>query len=402
MKLTLNKVKGVMLLVIITATFTLVIQSCKEEEKKTVQKFAAVEATFKGKIDLNQLENYENQSKPAYIIKDNSRSNPISNKGATLGRVLFYDKNLSVNNTISCASCHKQEFAFSDTAVASKGVNGLTGRHSMRLVNARFGAETRFFWDERAQTLEEQTTKPIQDHAEMGFSGTNGNPGLSDLIVKLSKIDYYKELFKFVYGTEEVTEIRIQNALSQFIRSIQSFDSKFDAGRSQVANDAAPFPNFTQQENNGKNLFLSPPVFDANSVRTGGGLGCGGCHRGPEFDIDPNSRSNGIGGSLAGGPDFTNTRSPSLRNLVNTSGTTNGPMMHTGVIKDLQAAIGHYGNLTNAALNNTNLDRRLKPNGTAGQQLQLTAQEVNSVMAFLKTLSGTDVYTNKKWSNPFP
>jgi cytochrome c peroxidase len=77
-------------------------------------------------------------------------------------------------------------------------------------------------------------------------------------------------------------------------------------------------------------------------------------------------------------------------------------MMHTAVIKDLQTAIGHYGNLTNAALNNSNLDNRLKPNGTAGQQLHLTALEVNAVVAFLKTLSGNDVYINKKWSNPFP
>jgi cytochrome c peroxidase len=129
-------------------------------------------------------------------------------------------------------------------------------------------------------------------------------------------------------------------------------------------------------------------------------LGCQGCHRAPEFDIDPNSRSNGIGGSINGGADFTNTRSPSLRDLVKTNGATNGPMMHTGVIASLQASVGHYGNLTNAAINNPNLDPRLKPNGL-GQQLNLNAQEVNSVIAFLQTLSGTNVYTDVKWSNPF-
>jgi cytochrome c peroxidase len=74
--------------------------------------------------------------------------------------------------------------------------------------------------------------------------------------------------------------------------------------------------------------------------------------------------------------------------------------MHTGVIKTIQAAIGHYGNLTAAASNNTNLDNRLKPNNI-GQQLNLNAQEVNAVEAFLKTLSGSDVFTNKKWSDPF-
>jgi cytochrome c peroxidase len=77
---------------------------------------------------------------------------------------LFYDKNLSVNNSVSCASCHKQELAFGDNVTACIGVNGVTGRHSMRLVNTRFSNESRFFWDERANTLETQTTMPIQDH----------------------------------------------------------------------------------------------------------------------------------------------------------------------------------------------------------------------------------------------
>jgi cytochrome c peroxidase len=375
--------------------------SCKKDPSGSTTKTTSIDSTFKGAIDLNNLEQYASQNTPAYIRKDNTGSNFITDKGATLGRVLFYDKKLSVNNSISCASCHRQEFGFGDTAIASQGVNGLTGRHSMRLINARFGVESKFFWDERANSLEDQTTKPIQDHNEMGYSGLNGDPNITNLIDKLSKVDYYKELFVFVYGSEEITEVKIQKALAQFIRSIQSFDAKYDAGRSLVANDNINFPNFTAQENTGKNLFLTPPVFGANSVRTGGGLGCNGCHNAPEFDIDPNSKSNGIGGSLGGGPDITNTRAPSLRNLSNTSGILNGPMMHTAVIKDLKTAIGHYGNLTNAAINNANLDPRLKPNGV-GQQLQLTSQEVNAVVAFLNTLSGVDVYTAKKWSNPFP
>ena len=74
-------------------------------------------------------------------------------------------------------------------------------------------------------------------------------------------------------------------------------------------------------------------------------------------------------------------------------------MMHTGVITTLQQAIGHYGTI-NIAPGNNNLDQRLRPGGV-GQQLNLTATEVNSVIAFLRTLSGSDVYTNPKWSNPF-
>lgn len=371
-----------------------------DDNYEDIATYPFVEAEFGSSLDLNNLANYANQTVPSYITKNNSQGNAITDKGATLGRVLFYDKNLSSNNTISCASCHKQEFAFSDTNVASTGVNGTTGRHSMRLINVKFATETKFFWDERALNLETQTTMPIKDHGEMGFSGENGDLSFNDLITRLNGIGYYKELFKFVYGTEEITEAKIQSALAQFIRSIQSFDSKYDIGRALAANDAQPFSNFTAQENQGKNLFLTPPTFDSNSIRTSGGLGCAGCHRAPEFDIDPNSLSNGIGGSINGGPDVTNTRAPSLRNLVQTNETLNGPMMHTGVITSLQAAIGHYGNLTTSAQNNSNLDPRLKPNGL-GQQLNLNATEVNAVIAFLKTLSGSDVYTNEKWANPF-
>jgi len=362
--------------------------------------YPAVLAEFGSSVDLNNLANYANQTVPTYITKDNSALNPISNKGATLGRVLFYDKKMSSNNTISCSSCHKQAVAFGDDNVASTGVNGTTGRHAMRLINTRFAVESKFFWDERAASLEIQTTMPIKDHGEMGFSGTNGDLNFNALIAKLSAINYYKELFKFVYGTEEITETKIQFALAQFIRSIQSFDSKYDAGRALTANDNQNFVNFTAQENLGKNLFLTPPTFNASGVRTTGGLGCAGCHAAPEFDIDPNTRNNGIIGSINNtGIDITNTRAPSLRDLVKVDGTTNGQMMHTGLITSLQQAIGHYGTI-NIAPGNTNLDPRLRPNGF-GQQLNLTNTEVNAVVAFLRTLSGTDVYTNPKWSNPF-
>ncbi|WP_291275062.1 cytochrome c peroxidase [Flavobacterium sp.] len=360
-----------------------------------------VTATFGSNLNLSNLYNYANQTIPSYITKDNSAGNIIDNKIATLGRVLFYDKNLSSNNTIACASCHKQALAFGDNSVASTGVNGTTGRHSMRLVNSRFATETRFFWNERAATLEQQTTMPIKDHGEMGFSGLNGDMSFDDLLIKLGAINYYKELFQFAYGSQEITEAKIQKALAQFVRSIQSFDSKYDLGRATAPNDGAPFSNFTPQENQGKNLFLAPPTFNTTGSRTGGGLGCAGCHRAPEFDIDPASKNNGIIGTISGtGIDIGNTKAPSLRNLIRTDGVLNGQMMHTGVITTLQAAIGHYGTI-NIAPGNTNLDPRLMPNGF-GQQLNLTQTEVDAVIAFLKTLSGTDVYTNPKWSNPFP
>ncbi len=371
----------------------------KEAEYVPVSQYPAVEAAFGDKLDLDNLYNYEKQAVPAYISKDNTVDNFITDEGATLGRVLFYDKKLSANNTISCASCHQQEHAFSDLAVSSIGMNGLTARHTMRLVNARYANETKFFWDERAETLELQTTQPVQNHAEMGYSGTDGDPAMADLLVKLQAVPYYKELFKFVYGDEEVTENRIQLALSQFVRSITSFDSKYDMNRSQAANNNDPFPGFTQQENIGKNLFNQPAVLDAQAMRTGGGLSCAGCHAAPEFDIDPQSQNNGVTSVLgfAGQTDLMNTRAPSLRDLMKTNGTLNGPLMHDGSFTTIEAVIEHY----NSGITlNRNLDPRLK-RGNFPQQLNMTAEEKAAVKAFLLTLSGTAVYTDVKWSSPF-
>ena len=349
-----------------------------------------------GTIDLDDLFNYETQNIPSYITKDNApETNQINNEITTLGRVLFYDKNLSENNTIACASCHQQAFAFSDPLTSSVGLNGgNTGRHSMRLVNSRFSNEEKFFWDERATSLENQVTQPIQDHIEMGFSGTNGDPDFNELIAKLSAIDYYQTLFDFAYGNSTINEDKIQRALSQFIRSIQSFDSKFDEGFLQSPNLNAPFPNYTPQENLGKQLFLNPPP--------NGGAGCAGCHAPPEFDIDPNTLNNGVIGVIGSTTevDLTNTRSPSLRDLVNPDGSLNGPLMHDGSMTSLLQVINHYNSIPNNPANN-NLDNRLQGPGNQTQQLNLTINEKSALEAFLKTLSGSDIYTNEKWSDPF-
>jgi len=344
-------------------------------------------------IDLDNLFNYANQDIPDYITKDNTDGNPIDDKAATLGRVLFYDKNLSSDGTIACASCHLQAHAFGDPSVQSSGVNGLTTRHSPRIVNPRFSREVHFFWDERAETLEAQVTQPIQNHIEMGYSGTNGDPNIDDLINHLEGIEYYSTLFEFAFGDTEITENRIQLALAQFLRSIQSFDSRFDEGFIQVNNTSEPFPNFTPQENRGKHLFINTPDE---------GTGCADCHIPPEFSITIHSQNNGVI-TVAGMPgeiDLTNTHPPSLRNLVNPDGSLNSPLMHDGSFTSLLDVVNHYNNIPNNPAN-TNLDTRLMDANDEPQQLNLTEDQKQDLIAFLKTLSGTDIYTNEKWSDPF-
>jgi cytochrome c peroxidase len=383
-----------------TLVLSILLFSCKDSlDTVTSDPYTEIQKALS--INPSALENYAALGKPAYINKDNTGANAITDKAATLGRVLFYDKNLSTNNTIACASCHKQEFAFGDTAISSLGVeNGRTIRHSMRLINTRYAVEAKFFWNERAASLEAQTTMPIVDHLEMGFSGQTGRGTITSLITKLNGIGYYKELFKLAYGDATITEARMQTALAQFIRSIQSFDSKYDIGRAQVGNDGAPFPNFTAQENAGKNLFLAPPIFNAASERIGGGFGCQGCHQAPEFDIDPNTRNNGFIGVIGSASiDLDNTRSPSLRDILNAGGIANTPFMHTAVPVNIRQVLAHYNSIA-ALPRNTNLDPRLKPNNI-GQNLQMTPTEIDAMVAFLRTLTGKDVYTNKKWGNPF-
>ena len=361
----------------------------------------AIAATFGNTIDLAALEDYAGQAVPDYITKLNDGGNPITNEGATLGRVLFYDTSLSTDGTISCASCHLQALGFSDTGVVSTGVEGgQTGRHSMRLINTMFADEENFFWDERAPSHEAQESQPIQDHNEMGFSGQNGRPDLNTLITQMEATEYYEELFRFIYLDPNITEERIQDALAQFTKSIQSFDSRYDEGRAQVNNNGANFPNFTADENAGKRLFMQ--------ATPDGGAGCNVCHRAPEFDIRPGSGHNGVF-AVAGSTtefDLTNTRSPSLRDMVGPGGSSNGPFMHDGSLATIRAVIDHYDAIQQPTSEpplsdwRDTIDNRLLPGGNP-QRLNLTETEKDQLEAFLLTLTGTSIYTDPKLSDPF-
>jgi cytochrome c peroxidase len=194
----------------------------------------------------------------------------------------------------------------------------------MRLVNTRYYAGASMFWDKRAATLEDQTTQPIQHAVEMGFDAAHG--GIDSLIRKLQVLPYYPELFKMVFGSPDITEDRIQLALAQFIRSIESFESRFDEGFAQVFNPALPnanvgtdFPNYTAEENLGKTLFLTPPV--------AGGAGCAGCHSIPTFSLDVASRSNGLDAG-----ETIIFKAPSLKNVGLES-----HFMHDGRLTSLEA-----------------------------------------------------------------
>jgi cytochrome c peroxidase len=339
----------------------------------------------------DNLLNYANPNLPAYLNQgpvanaDNTPvNNPVTNAGATLGRVLFYEKQMSSNGTISCASCHQSINGFSDPATLSLGFeNGLTGRHSMSLANSRFYANGHFFWDERANTLEDQVLLPIQDEVEMGMD-------LDSLVLRLQNLGYYDELFLAAFGSDEITSNRISLALAQFIRSMISYQSKYDIGRQQVTAANQNFPNFTAEENQGKALFLNPAI------------GCAACH-GTDAFIAPGPRNNGldalnaddagVGGVTGNANQNGLFKVGSLKNVALTA-----PYMHDGRFNTLEEVIEHYNS---GVANNPNLSIPLRLPNNGVRRLNLSENEKQALVAFLETLTDTALNNDVKFSNPF-
>lgn len=312
--------------------------------------------------------------------------NPVTDAGATLGRVLFHDRKLSINDNISCASCHQQSNGFTDAARFSAGFNTVdrTTAHSMRLANARFSAPA-MFWDRRAATLESQTTQPIQNDVEMGFDAAHG--GINALITKMNGLRYYPELFRFVFGDTVITESRIQRAIAQYVRSTVSTDSRFDRAFAAVFNPALGdrglsigFPAFTPEENRGKTLFVTAP--------NQGGGGCVACHVVPTFALPAAVRSNGL--------DAGETRvfkSPSLKSVAVT-----GPYMHDGRFATLEQVVEHY---VSGVQPGPALDNRLRlPNGQP-LRLALSASDKAALVAFMRTLTDSALAGDTRFSSPF-
>jgi cytochrome c peroxidase len=305
--------------------------------------------------------------------------NPVTDLGATLGRVLFYDTRLSANNTVSCGSCHVQKNAFADPNRFSKGVEGKrTDRHAMSLVNLRYNTRGRAFWDERANNLEAAVLVPIQSKLEMGQD-------VNRLVEMLSKDKIYPELFKKAFGDSKVTPERTAKALAQFLRSMVSYQSKYDEGLAKVTSVRDDFPNFTVQENRGKALFVS---------------NCASCHQPPGQDVhfsmiavanngldtDWKTADGGVGAITLDGHDIGLFKSPSLRNVEHT-----GPYMHDGRFDTLEKVIDHYSKEVKP---HPNLDPRMV-------RLNFTDTEKAALIAFLKTLTDQKFLTDPRFSDPF-
>ena len=255
----------------------------------------------------------------------------------------------------------------------------------MGLSNARWYQRKKFFWDERAATLEEQTLLPIQNPIEMGMT-------LEALTNRLAAEPFYTNLFATTFGSTAVTTDRITKALAQFVRSIISTKSKYDVGA------ASGFANFTAQENLGRQIF-----FGQTGTAT-----CAACHGTDNFVPGPAINNNGLefpfvdrglGGITGLAADDGKFKVPSLRNIEITA-----PYMHDGRFTNLEQVVEFYNS---GVVSNPNLSPPLRVPTPPGQppgpplRLNLTEAQKAALVAFLKTLTDTTLATEVKFSDPF-
>jgi cytochrome c peroxidase len=220
---------------------------------------------------------------------------------------------------------------------------------------------------------------------------------IDTLLARINALPYYAPLAEKAFGTNELSELQVRKALAQFVRSIMSFGSRYDEGRAQVAAPAAPFPNFTAQENQGKALFFG--------VTPGGGPpvpgACVTCH-GTEAFTAPGPRNNGLDaattdagvGGINGNPAQLGLfKVPSLRNL-----SGRGPFMHDGRFATLEEVVDHY---STGVKNHPNLSPQLR--GPNGQPVapNFTAAKKAALVAFLETLNDPALALDDKFSDPF-
>ena len=343
--------------------FCVVLISCKKEAPQEEQPVLLHEVQLDLPKEFPQI-----QTDP---------DNPLTEEGIELGRRLFYDIRLSGNNRISCASCHRQELAFSDgLALSNKGISGRPLlRHAPVLFNLAW-ANQGLFWDGGAKNLESQAFGPLTAEDEM-------HQDLYELEAELKAIPDYVNRFKLVFK-QEIRSTDVVKALSQFQRTLISANSRYDQYTSKEAMLSIP-------ELNGMNLYREK---------------CSACHKDALF-TDQAFHNNGLDASFGdekegiyqghfsvsfNPADLGKFKTPSLRNVL-----ISAPYMHDGRFNKIEEVLEHYNSGIKAT---PTVDPILYQNhGAIG--IPLTEKEKKELIAFLGTLTDESFITNKKHGNPF-
>ena len=297
--------------------------------------------------------------------------NPLTVGKIELGRKLFFDKRLSRDGTVSCASCHQPDKAFSDGRALPIGIGGQKGRRNApSLINAAYGES--MFWDGRAATLEEQALHPLTSPIEMGNT-------LEAVLRRVHNETNYRRLALAAFGTAQMAPKQIAQALSSFQRTLVAGNSPYD--RYFVLKDESVIRVAARR---GLVLFR-------------GKARCAHCHEGPLF-TDQKFHNTGVswGREPLDLGRFEVTRSqedkgkfktPTLRHLTDTA-----PYMHDGTLKSLEEVIDFYNRGAQA---NPNLDSSIKP-------LSLSPEEKSDLATFLRTLSARATNANERLDTTAP
>jgi len=326
----------------------------------------------------------------------------FNNQLVTLGKVLFYDENLSEDKTISCASCHKQHLAFADDVAFSKGIlNRDTDRNSLALgsvfnFNVYYGPDRiPFFWDNRASTVQEQTEQTFANEKEMGMN-------MDEVVQRVQEEEFYNPLFKAAYGVDvTVTEDKVLDAISEFVNSMGSYNNVYDqalekhhqaGGSTSQAYSLAntDLPLLSAQENIGKTLYVNK---------------CGSCHgvtNGAPSRNDANNgldnvyADNGIGLLTNYTGDEGMFKIPTLRNIA-----LSGPYMHDGRFETLEEVVEHY---STGVQDHPNLSQELRTNSWgSGEPIQFnfSSEEKEALLAFLHTFTDESFVNDVRYADPF-
>jgi cytochrome c peroxidase len=294
---------------------------------------------------------------------------PVTPERVRLGRWLFYDRRLSGDGSVSCATCHRPEYAFSEPTPVSAGIGGQKGkRKAPTFINMAATLYPHFFWDGRAGSLEDQALGPIANPAEMGSSHQS-------MIATLSKVQGYQRYFEEAFGSPEITKERVAHAIADYERTRMSGNSGYDKWRVNRDQNAV-----SQQVKEGYELFF-------DKAR------CNQCHLGNNF-TDSNFHNLGVGWDPVtktfsdegrwvvtkgtadegfGDSDRGRFKTPTLREV-----TKHAPYMHDGSIATLREVVEFYNRGGNK---NPYLDPKIEP-------LKLMPAEVDALVEFMKALDG--------------
>lgn len=289
------------------------------------------------------------------------KDNPYSKKKAELGRILYFDKRLSADGTISCASCHSVPRAFTDHKKIAQGIDGRVGtRHTPTIINSAY--EKLLFWDGRSHSLEDQCKGPIGNDNEMALAA-DIHEAHQQCQERIKNIPGYRALFKEVFGDSECSLDHIAKAIATFERTVLSGNSPYD--KYMAGNKTA----MTPQEVEGYKVFIRSR--------------CNNCHSGPNF-TNEEFRNIGIGFDSSHpdlgrynithqNKDWGSFKVPTLREIEHTY-----PYMHDGSLKTLKDVVDYYDK---GGHPNKNLNPLIHP-------LHLSEKDKEALISFLKALNG--------------